>query len=716
MDPKTRNVLQKIGKVHRHGDEWFGQCPAHADSTPSLAVKETQDGRVLLYCHAGCETETILEALELDWSDVGNGERHTDRGVGKSIVARHPYVDEDGELLYENVRYTPKDFRLRRPDGHGDWIYSIRGARRVPYRLPDVKSAIESGRVVWLVEGEKDADRLAEMGLAASNLRVHDQWSRMAGYFAGADVVIISDSDEAGSGYAQEAADALSGHSRRIRMLQLPGVDDGEDVSDWLDRGGTLDELQELALETPEWSDEWQPHSREAEESVLGEMIRKPEETIEVVRAYLSPGDFYFQAHRIASRELLRMWDDGIAIDRTSLISRLEERGYLSDVGGKLAISQWLQEAGQGNIEEHARIVQRKAAQRDAVSFAGQFSSDVIDHPDEVSEIISNASLKLEEIRRKGVSAGVSVHEAEDVAAELVEHFAHLRESGVIGIPTGYRELDRRTKGLRRDDITLIGARPGRGKSTLMTQLAIRQARMGYRVGLVSMEMDRIQIGSWAVMSLGGLRDDDVQAEDEASRSRVAKALEEWHTLPISIIDSVVHIADVVEAVRQLYVRQGCQIIYLDHFHFIEDSSRDEGEARYTALARRLATSWKHMTSRVGREANFVWLCQLRREVDSRPKGRPRKADFRNTGMLEAYATLMLGLSSPELVEFGEDDDESEAPDRVTMEVGVVKNRYAEDGVYVPLQWDRPRHLVEDMSRGVATGAGKPHNPFLEDE
>src|SRR5262245_55268962 len=88
----------------------------------------------------------------------------TGTGPPRRVVAVYDYRDEDGRLLYQTVRYEPKDFRQRRPDGQGGWVYRLDGVRRVLYRLPELNTADRS-RPVFVVEGEKDADRLAALGV-----------------------------------------------------------------------------------------------------------------------------------------------------------------------------------------------------------------------------------------------------------------------------------------------------------------------------------------------------------------------------------------------------------------------------------------------------------------------------------------------------------------------------------------------------------------------
>ena len=93
------------------------------------------------------------------------GSRRERRPV-RRIIAEYDYRDQNGELIHQVVRWVPKDFRQRRPDGKGGWINDIEGVARLPYRLPEMLAAPES--LVFIVEGEKDADRLASVGLIAT--------------------------------------------------------------------------------------------------------------------------------------------------------------------------------------------------------------------------------------------------------------------------------------------------------------------------------------------------------------------------------------------------------------------------------------------------------------------------------------------------------------------------------------------------------------------
>ena len=119
------DVLAAFPSAKPAGDGWTAKCPAHEDQRASLSIGKGDDGRFLFKCHAGCSFDAILAGAHLEARDLfpqnGNGEG------GRRIIKTYDYCDVHGDLQYQVVRFEPKDFRQRRPDGHGGWIWNTRG-------------------------------------------------------------------------------------------------------------------------------------------------------------------------------------------------------------------------------------------------------------------------------------------------------------------------------------------------------------------------------------------------------------------------------------------------------------------------------------------------------------------------------------------------------------------------------------------------------------
>ena len=206
---------------------------------------------------------TFLEALAELAKHLGVASATAGHPSGKpKIVATYDYRDEADKLLFQVIRYLPKSFKQRRPIGSGEWDWHLVDAktkeplvRLVPYRLPELLAA----PAVWavaIVEGEKDVDRLAKVGIVATTCAIGaGKWrSEYAEHFRGRKVVILPDNDEVGRKHAQQVAASLHGVAGSVRVVELPGLPEKGDVSDWLDQGGTKIKLVDLVLATSEWA------------------------------------------------------------------------------------------------------------------------------------------------------------------------------------------------------------------------------------------------------------------------------------------------------------------------------------------------------------------------------------------------------------------------------------------------------------------------------
>jgi hypothetical protein len=268
----ARNV-----KLKGYGVNLAGPCP-NCGGTDRFAV---HTGKQQFHCR-GCggsgggaislvrfiDGGSFLQAVETITGEPKPDDKSAPRKASKGkqlgkLVKLYDYTDEIGNLIFQVMRYEPKDFRQRRPDPEnmGEWILNLQTVRLVPYRLSMLIEAIALDQTIYIVEGEKDADTGVErLGIIATTTAMGagkwkgDQGERYAEFFHGADVVIIPDNDldpRKGRAHASMIAGKLRNIAERVRVLALPhGY---KDLTEWTDAIGTREELDRLTEATPEY-------------------------------------------------------------------------------------------------------------------------------------------------------------------------------------------------------------------------------------------------------------------------------------------------------------------------------------------------------------------------------------------------------------------------------------------------------------------------------
>jgi KaiC/GvpD/RAD55 family RecA-like ATPase/5S rRNA maturation endonuclease (ribonuclease M5) len=218
-------------------------CPAHDDSpkTPSLSVSKSRDGGVLLKCFANCTAESVVASLGLTMKDLFAEEKAklftppksratTPESTERPTIEKiYSYRDSAGREVYQAIRLKPKSFRQRH-QVNGAWVWTMEGVERVLYRLPEVLKA----NVVWIVEGEKDADNLVALGFCATcNVGGAGKWlDAYTESLDGKEVVLCGDGDEPGRAHVKLVFDSIAGTAKNVKVVNLP--ESTKDVSDYI--------------------------------------------------------------------------------------------------------------------------------------------------------------------------------------------------------------------------------------------------------------------------------------------------------------------------------------------------------------------------------------------------------------------------------------------------------------------------------------------------
>ncbi|MHC4835916.1 MAG: YfjI family protein [Planctomycetota bacterium] len=227
-DSPLQTVLDRLEGVKKTSNGYTARCPAHDDNRNSLSIKMADDGKILLHCFAGCKTDKICADIELDMSNLYP--TGTNRRAKRREIATYDYTDEAGNLLFQKVRYEPKDFRIRVPDGAGGWGWKMNGVRRVLYHLPRVQH-----------------------GFAATcNYDGAGKWNTDYNrHFTDKVVYILPDNDKPGRKHAAYIYRQTEPIAKDCRIVELPGLPDKGDVSDFFANGGTVEQFNDAVANAP---------------------------------------------------------------------------------------------------------------------------------------------------------------------------------------------------------------------------------------------------------------------------------------------------------------------------------------------------------------------------------------------------------------------------------------------------------------------------------
>ncbi len=252
------------------GGQVLAPGPGHSAGDRSLSIKidETAPSGFVVHSFSG---DDPIRCKDYVRQKIGlppfNGKPSTPSKP--IIVAEYDYTDERGELLSQVVRYRPKGFRQRRPDGRGGWLWSLGNTRRVLYRLPELLESIAMKSPIFIAEGEQAVDALVKLGVPATcSPGGAGKWrNEYSKEFTGANVVILPDADEQGEQHAKTVSKLLTGIASNVSTLRLPGLPPKGDPYDWVEDGGTAEQIWNL-VEQPERKDKredkdagWRAHT-----------------------------------------------------------------------------------------------------------------------------------------------------------------------------------------------------------------------------------------------------------------------------------------------------------------------------------------------------------------------------------------------------------------------------------------------------------------------
>ena len=424
-----------------------------------------------------------------------------------------------------------------------------------------------------------------------------------------------------------------------------------------------------------------QPHAPELEEAVIGACLIE-QEALPLIADKLRPEMFYDDHHQLIFAALMAMYHAGKKIDILTVKEELARRGNLDAIGGPYAIVQLSSKvASSAHIEYHAQIIHQKYLAREMVVGFNKLLTCAMDETIDIDDTLIDAHNLLD--RLEGESGhNAHIRDMETLMADTMEE-AEQRiaksVNGITGIPTGLTDLNRMTSGLQNGELIAIAARPSVGKTAFALHLARQAAMQKHAVAVYSLEMQGERLADRWLLSASdinpyrwrtGIPNPHEVAEAHTTAAELAR-------LPIHVDDSTsISMDHVRSSARLLKSKSACDLIIIDYLQLCamntgqKNRNREQEVAQATRKAKLLA-----------KELNVpvVLLCQLNRESEGRPGGRPELFHLRESGAIEQDADVVMLLYRPALARLTT-DRESGYPTEGLGVVIVAKQRNGETG------------------------------------
>ncbi|HWI49916.1 MAG TPA: replicative DNA helicase [Rummeliibacillus sp.] len=410
------------------------------------------------------------------------------------------------------------------------------------------------------------------------------------------------------------------------------------------------------------------PHNQEAEQSVIGAIFLEPQALI-TASEILIPEDFYRSAHQMIFQTMLRLSDQGKAIDVITVTEELSSHNELDDIGGISYITEIANAVPTAaNVGYYAQIVSEKAVLRRLIRVATKIAEDGYTREDEVDALLSEAERKVMEVANRK-NAGDFKH-VKDVLVETYANVEHLqnRKGDITGIPTGFRDLDRLTAGFQRGDLIIVAARPSVGKTAFALNVAQAVGtQTEENVAIFSLEMGAEQLVMRMLCAEGNidaqvLRTGALNSEDWRKLTMATGTLSR---AGIYIDDAAgVRVSEIRAKCRRLKQERGLGMILIDYLQLIQGSG-GAGANRQQEVSE-ISRSLKALAREL--EVPVIALSQLSRGVEQRQDKRPMMSDLRESGSIEQDADIVAFL-------YREDYYDKQTEDANTIEIIVAKQR-----------------------------------------
>ena len=386
------------------------------------------------------------------------------------------------------------------------------------------------------------------------------------------------------------------------------------------------------------------PQNVEAECGVLGSIIIDPEAIVQVAD-FLHSDDFYRDAHRTIYEVILQLYEQREPADFITISDELERRNKLEEVGGASYITSLINQVPtSGNVEYYGRIVERTSILRRLIHAAGQIAAIAYEEGD-ADVALDRAEQLIFNISQRHARSDFSL--LRDILSEYMNKLdqLHERRGTIVGVPTGFTDLDRLTGGLQRSDLIILAARPAIGKTSLALSLAHNSTvKYQHSVAIFSLEMSKEQLVQRLLSMDAGVDQQRLRTgwiEDD-EWDRIIYAMGTLSEANIWIDDTPgITTVEMRSKARRLQAEHGIDLIIVDYLQLMQSvlgsGKRNENRVQeISEVSRNLKA--------LARELNLpvLALAQLSRAVETRQSKVPQLSDLRESGSLEQDADIVM--------------------------------------------------------------------------
>lgn len=385
------------------------------------------------------------------------------------------------------------------------------------------------------------------------------------------------------------------------------------------------------------------PHNEEAERCVLGAAMLNKDALYDVIEE-VTVDDFYNESHREIFRGIMDLYRESAPVDMLTVCETLKKKKALDMVGGRAYIATLTTEVPSTvNAGEYARIVSEKAALRQLIAAAEEIMDKGYEGKDDAKEVLNFAEAGIFQIGQKRQKSDYT--QIQDILLKNVEIIdaASQNQGKVVGIPTGFKDLDELTSGLHRSDLIILAARPAMGKTAFALNIAQQTAvKAGSSVLIFSLEMSKEQLGQrlLAIQSRVEMQKLKTGSLDRKDWDRLNMALDELHSSKMFIDDTPgITIMEMRNKCRRLKAEHGLDLVIIDYLQLMQfDGRADSRQQEISAISRHLKLLAREM------DCPVIVLSQLSRAPELRQDHRPILSDLRESGSIEQDADIVIFL------------------------------------------------------------------------